>query len=81
MTDGGVTGIPSSETNAQKHWNQIFELIPDEETFLDFEAVYQNLQTAVDKAKDGYIKHTKCLCGDTAKISEIFSDSYLHLHQ
>ena len=55
VIDGGGIEIPSSKADARKYCNQILKLIPDEETFLDFAVVFQNLQTAVDKSKDGYI--------------------------
>ena len=55
VTDGGGTGIPCSESDAQKYHNQILKLIPDQETFLNFKDVYSNMENTVDKSKDGFV--------------------------
>ena len=41
VTDGGGTGMPSSKADARKYCNQILKLVPDEETFLDFQVVFK----------------------------------------
>ena len=55
ITDGGGTGNPCSKADAHRYHKQILKLIPHKETLRDFLGVFENLQNAVDKSKDGYI--------------------------